>query len=81
MFAAFSCGRINLVARRQNPRAGFDGRDFDGERAEMRRTLVGLSTAAALIAGPGTITAAPLGETGQSMGIDPCGYYYGIYPY
>jgi hypothetical protein len=47
----------------------------------MRRTLVGLSTAAALIAGPGTITAAPLGETGQSMGIDPCGYYYGIYPY
>ena len=72
----------------------------------MRRTRVGLSTAAALIAGSllfgtdraeATITAAPLGQAGQSInqfektacfrlgwrgwGLYPCGYYYGVYPY
>jgi hypothetical protein len=72
----------------------------------MRGTLVGLSTAAALIAGSllfgsnraeATITAAPLGQAGQSInpvektacwrlgwrgwGLYPCGFYSGVYPY
>jgi hypothetical protein len=72
----------------------------------MRRTLVGLSTAAVLIAASllfgsnraeAMVTAAPLGQVGQSInpvekaacwrlgwrgwGLYPCGVYYGVYPY
>ena len=72
----------------------------------MRRTLVGLSAAAVLIAGSllfgsnraeAMVTAAPLGQAGQSInpmektacwrlgwrgwGLYPCGVFYGVYPY
>jgi hypothetical protein len=67
------------AASRRNASAGFDERGFDDTEAEMRGTLVALSTVAALIAGSllfgsnradAMIAAAPLGHAGQSISPD-----------
>jgi hypothetical protein len=77
--------RLTFFASRVNPSAagddqtyerGFDKRGFDDEETKMRRTVVALSTAAALIAGPlvlgstraeAMVTAPQLGRAGQSI--------------